>query len=214
MNPVLKLILIASSVLVIGVSLLVAGCKLIYYSAVYSSHAVWIAGAPNLVNEGVIDMWRGIPVRYNGVPYTQSWGKHYANDGYYYGQKWQCVEFMKLYYHDRMKHSFPDVMGHAADFFDASVRPGTLNVKRGLWQYANGQAVPPQVDDILDWTSNGYGHVAIVTRVGEGKVQWIQQNVRSGTRGETDISIHDGKFFVGEYGTLGAPAGWLRKSEK
>ncbi|MDR0533434.1 MAG: CHAP domain-containing protein [Verrucomicrobiales bacterium] len=210
MNPLLKLILIAAAVFVIGASLLAAGCGLVYYRTGHQSHPVWIAGSPNLVDEGVIDMWRGVPVRYNGVPYTQSWGKHYADDGYYYGQKWQCVEFMKRYYHDRMKHAFPDVMGHAADFFDANTQSGTLNVKRGLWQYVNGHEEAPQVDDILVWTSNGYGHVAIITRVEDGMVQWIQQNVRSGTRGETVVSVCDGKFFVGEYGMLGAPAGWLR----
>ena len=145
-----------------------------------------------------------------GVPYTRSWGRHYAGDGYYYGQKWQCVEFMKRYYHDRLRHSFPDVMGHAAEFFDAGTPHGEVNVRRGLWQFANGGDVPPQVDDVLVWTGNGYGHVAIVTRVANGEVAWIQQNVRAGTRGAATIEVRDGKCSVGEYGVLGAPAGWLR----
>ena len=39
-----------------------------------------------------LDTYRGVSVYENGSSVTTSHGKHYATDGYYYGQKWQCVE--------------------------------------------------------------------------------------------------------------------------
>jgi len=39
----------------------------------------------------VLDSYRGVPVYDNGLLFFWSYGRHYAPDGYYYGQKWQCV---------------------------------------------------------------------------------------------------------------------------
>jgi hypothetical protein len=204
----LKIILLTAMVVS---ALLAVGLWCFWQEAQVSlSRAVWVAGKPNLMDEGVIDKWRGVPVYYNGVPYTHSWGLHYADDGYYYGQKWQCVEFMKRFYHDRMHHAFPDVMGHAAEFFDANTAQGALNVKRGLLQFANGGNVKPALDDIMVWTSHTYGHVAIVAKVGDDFIEVVQQNVGNGSRGRIELSVRDGKYSVGDYGSLGAPAGWLR----
>ena len=39
----------------------------------------------------VLDSYRGVPVYDNGLLFFWSYGRHYAPDAYYYGQKWQCV---------------------------------------------------------------------------------------------------------------------------
>lgn len=41
----------------------------------------------------VLDSYKGVSVYDNGLLFYRSYGKHYAPDGYYFGQKWQCVEF-------------------------------------------------------------------------------------------------------------------------
>ena len=73
-------------------------------------------------------------------------------DFYYYGYKWQCVEYIKRFYYEAKGHKMPDVYGNAKDFFDANVEHGTLNEKRGLIQYKNGEDEKPKIDDILVFT--------------------------------------------------------------
>lgn len=112
-----------------------------------------------------IDAHNGVVVHYNGWNIAQSHGKHFAIDGYYYGRKWQCVEFVKRYYHDHLKHDMPDGWGNAKDFFDAGLPHGAFNKRRGLYQYYNDGKETPKPDDLLVYHTGKYGHVAIVTEV-------------------------------------------------
>src|SRR5688572_10701975 len=66
----------------------------------------------------VLDSYRNVPVHDNGLVFFRSYGKHYSADGYYFGQKWQCVEYIKRFYFEAKGHRMPDVMGHAKSFFD------------------------------------------------------------------------------------------------
>jgi len=155
-----------------------------------------------------LDTYRSVPVYDNGLLYFRSYGKHYAQDGYYYGQKWQCVEFIKRFFHDAKHHNMPDGMGHAKSFFDPSLPDGALNTRRGLVQYRNGSPHVPQPDDLLVFTDTKYGHVAIVTQVSPDSVELIQQNILAGTRRRLTIVTTNGHYFIT---APRVPAGWLRK---
>ena len=71
-----------------------------------------------------LDSYKGVAIYYNGIIYTQSQGKNYSDSGYYYGYKWQCVEYIKRFYYQTKGHEMPDVFGNAKDFFDPSVEHG------------------------------------------------------------------------------------------
>ncbi|MEW6469927.1 MAG: CHAP domain-containing protein [Bacteroidota bacterium] len=154
-----------------------------------------------------VDSFNGITVYNNGLEYDKSHGRHYSADSFYYGKKWQCVEYIKRYYHDRMEHKFPDGSGHAKEFFDASLPQGGMNERRGLVQYRNGDKEKPQVNDILVFGGK-YGHVAIVSRVGEDEIEVVQQNIYLTPRETFALRNENGRFFVGEGRE---PLGWLRK---
>ena len=156
----------------------------------------------------VLDTYRGVQAYDNGLLYFRSYGKHYAQDGYYYGQKWQCVEFIKRFFHDAKQHNMPDGMGHAKTFFDQSVPDGAMNARRGLVQYRNGSNHAPQPDDLLVFTDTKYGHVGIVTEAGPASVEIIQQNILFHTRQRLSLVVSNGHYFVTAPRT---PAGWLRK---
>ena len=158
----------------------------------------------------IMDSYKNVPVYDNGLFFWRSHGKHYAPDGYYLGQKWQCVEFVKRFYHDAKGHQMPDGMGHAKSFVEAGLPDGALNLRRGLWQYPNGSTNPPQPDDLLVFTDTRYGHVGIVTRVDEHSLEIIQQNILSGSRQKFTMTVTNGHYFVT---TPRPPAGWLRKKE-
>ncbi|CAN5279679.1 CHAP domain-containing protein [soil metagenome] len=153
----------------------------------------------------VIDEHNGVQVHYNGWSIAQSHGKHYHADGYYYGHQWQCVEFVKRYYYLHLGHTFPDGWGHAKDFIDTTLRNGELNERRGLQQYYNCGKMPIEPNDLLVYTQGKYGHVAIVTEVGDDYVEIIQQNVFLTTRRRLRLrdghNIDDGN---------NPPEGWLR----
>jgi len=157
----------------------------------------------------VLDTYRGVPVYDNGLLFFRSYGKNYGGDGYYYGQKWQCVEFVKRFYYEAEHHKMPDVMGHAKSFFDESIADGALNPRRGLFQYRNGSTNKPNPDDLMVFTDTKFGHVAIVTMVNENSLEVIQQNILSGTRRQFTFVNSNQHYFVT---SPRIPAGWLRKS--
>ena len=155
----------------------------------------------------VLDTYRGVPVYENGSSVTTSHGKHYATDGYYYGQKWQCVEYIKRFYHDAKNHDMPSVWGHGRDFFDPSVGHGAVNPQRGLRQFENGGSDPPQVDDLLVFRAGSLGHVAVVSEVTETHVEVVQQNIHGHPRARHVLVLSKGRYLVGD---TNGPAGWLR----
>ena len=126
----------------------------------------------------VIDSFNGVAVYYNGGV-NETHGRHLTADGYNLGLKYQCVEFVKRYYHARFGHRMADAYGHARAFFQPGLASGALNRQRGLLQFANGGSEPPRVEDILVFGPslfNPYGHVAIVAEVNAHAVIVVQQN--------------------------------------
>lgn len=157
---------------------------------------------------GVLDSYKEVEVYYNGSDYGEVYGKSYAKDGYYYGYKWQCVEYVKRFYHDVLGHKMPDGYGNAKDFFDKDVPNGKLNEKRGLIQYTNGEGEKPKVDDLLIFTDTNFGHVVIISEVGDDYIEVVQQNMGKSSRDRFDLGLKDGKYYIGG---KRVPSGWLRK---
>ncbi|MFM7667096.1 MAG: CHAP domain-containing protein [Bacteroidota bacterium] len=161
----------------------------------------------------IVDSLDGVYVFYNGdVSHVSE--RHLAKDGYNLGLKYQCVEFVKRYYYEHLKHKMPDSYGHAREFYNSKFRDGELNSKRNLLQFKNGSASKPQVKDLIVFDGhefNPYGHVAIISRVGENFIEIIQQNPgpEASSRDRFEIHQKGGKWFVSDDLTLG----WLRKKE-
>lgn len=125
-----------------------------------------------------LDTFNGVAVYYNGGINVTS-GRRTTPDGYNLGLKFQCVEFVKRYYHARFGHRMPQSMGHAKSFFAPGVPDGQMNRERRLLQFHNGAGAAPQPEDLVvfaPWVFNPYGHVAIVSDVGPDHVEVIQQN--------------------------------------
>ncbi|ACO86064.1 CHAP domain-containing protein [Clostridium botulinum] len=156
----------------------------------------------------VLDSYKEVNVFYNGNNYGENHGKSYSKDGYYYGYKWQCVEYVKRFYYKAKDHKMPDVYGNAKDFFDINTEQGHLNKRRGLIQYRNGENEKPKVDDLLVFTDTEFEHVVIVTEVGNDYIEVIQQNIGSSSRDKFTLKYKNKKYFIGG---KRSPAGWLRK---
>jgi hypothetical protein len=158
-----------------------------------------------------LDELNGVAVYYNGAINNTS-GRRTTPDGYNLGLKFQCVEFVKRYYHERFNHKMPNAMGHARDFFSPAVPDGELNKDRLLLQYRNGAGSRPLPDDLIvfaPWALNRYGHVAIVSQVGDDFIEVIQQNPGpfGSTRERYPLALHEGRWRVGHDRLLG----WLRR---
>lgn len=158
-------------------------------------------------SDQIIDSYKNVPVYYNGPDYTKDHGENFSPDGYYYGLKWQCVEFIKRFYYVEKHVNMPNGFGNAKDFFDPTVPQGGLNKERGLIQFRNGGNMEPKPDDILVFNNSAYGHVAIVTKVTSDSIEVIQQNEKN-SRQVFKLEQRNHHFFVG---TSIKPAGWLRK---
>lgn len=157
-----------------------------------------------------VDSFNGVIVYNNGMDYPKSHGKHYNKDSsFYYGKKWQCVEYIKRYYFDHLHFVMPNGMGNAKDFFDSSVKHGQLNKQRGLSQFQNDNTGAPKVNDILIFGGK-YGHVAIVTSVNEKEIEVIQQNIYMTPRETIPLSFANGRYSVGK---KRKPNGWLRLAQ-
>lgn len=158
-----------------------------------------------------VDSLNGVYVYYNSSVGNVS-GRNTAADGYNLGLKYQCVEFVKRYYYEHLDHKMPDSYGHAKDFFAKGVADGQRVKSRNLVQYTNPSSSKPKVNDLLVYggtSFNKYGHVAIVSKVSDDKVEIIQQNPgASGPSRETyKLTQKDGKWKIEQ----GRALGWLRK---
>jgi hypothetical protein len=158
-----------------------------------------------------VDSLHGVIVYYNGGV-RSSVGRTLTEDHYNIGKKYQCVEFVKRYYYERLHHKMPDPYGHARDFFDSDLPDGTWNEKRELYQYSNGSKTKPDTSDLLIFKGsayNPYGHVAIVSAVYSGGVEIIQQNPGpfAASRVMIGLEKREGKWYYTYSGVLG----WLRK---
>lgn len=101
----------------------------------------------------------------------------YAHAGYdvrgKYGREFQCVELANRALVLKRAHRNLSKTGNAESYFwDAS--------EKGLVAYENGGLVPPEPWDILVFdggeNDGSVGHAAVVTVVGDGWVEFIQQN--------------------------------------
>lgn len=125
-----------------------------------------------------IDSLNHVIVYYNGGV-SHSEDRNMSKDGYNIGIKYQCVEFVKRYYYQYLNHKMPDTYGNAKDFFDTSLKDSSYNKKRNLLQFNNTSISKPRINDLIvfDATAfNPFGHVAIISKVGETEIEIIQQN--------------------------------------
>lgn len=179
-----------------------------------SAHAVITRLDPNprYTAGEQLDELNGVAIYYNGGVNTVQ-GRHLSPDGYNLGLRYQCVEFVKRYYFVRHGHRMPDTYGHAKDFFDPALVDGGLNAQRGMLQFRNGSSTPPQADDLLVFAPtllNRYGHVAVIARVDEGRLQIAQQNPGPFGRSREELPLLErgGRWTIGQSQVLG----WLRLS--
>lgn len=160
----------------------------------------------------VIDTFNGVDIFYNGrVANIQ--GRNVTSDGYNLGLKYQCVEFVKRYYYEFYNHKMPNSYGNAKDFFSYSVSDGDMNSARGLRQFNQPSHARPKIGDLLVFGAtqwNEFGHVAIISKVGNNTIEIAQQNPGSNnpSRKSYSLNSNNGKYSIGSPYVLG----WLRKS--
>jgi len=156
----------------------------------------------------VIDNLDGIPVFYNGH-FTNVSGRNTSYDGYNFGLKYQCVEFVKRFYYLKYNHKMPNSYGHAKDFFDKSLVHGAYNSKRGLYQYKNAHGIAPKVGDIIVYDGcemSRFGHIAIISQVNGDNIEIIQQNWGKKTRQMIPLVKYESYYTVADFDILG----WMR----
>lgn len=158
-----------------------------------------------------VDSLNGVFVYYNNNVGNVS-GRNTTADGYNLGLKYQCVEFVKRYYYEHLDHKMPDSYGHAKDFFDKNLSDGKMSTRRNLTQYNNPSSSKLKVNDLIVFdgtTFNKYGHVAIISKVGDSDIEIIQQNPgpSASSRETFKLEKANGKWRIKNDKTLG----WLRK---
>ena len=146
--------------------------------------------------------WHGVDVYANGDDPS------YTADDSGYGYQWQCVELVQRFYHQIIWNGYDShwpKIGDAYGMFDLP--------DKDLQAVPDGSGQAPVWGDVLvfdqsdAWPS---GHVAIVTQVAGGRVQFVQQNV--GQYASDSLPI-DGAHHVGVDGSSGVKypplRGWL-----
>lgn len=135
---------------------------------------------------------------------------NYSDDGYYYGLKWQCTEYVKRFYYTVYQHKMPDGAGNAKYYFNPMLEQGEYNNQRGLFQYKNGGDVKPREDDLIVFTDGKYGHVAIISATGEDWIEVVQQNSEVPRKRYKLVKTDGGYDVDGDR----KPAGWLRLGDR
>ncbi len=123
-----------------------------------------------------LSSYKGVSARSNqSDPFGSCAGKSQ------YGLRFQCVEYVRRFYH--LIKGIETREGMTGDKWngDASTYFQTANEK-GLDAFSNGGSVPPQADDIITFQGGLYGHVAVITVVTNEYIEFIEQNLsRTGT---------------------------------
>lgn len=157
----------------------------------------------------VIDEYKQVPVYFNGgIKHID--GRQRASDGYNFGLKYQCVEFVKRFYYIHYQHRMPDTFGNAHDFFQPQLKSGEYNRQRGMYQFRNDGRFAIQTDDLIvfrPWLLNPFGHVAIVSEVTAHDIEIVQQNpgVFASSRERIRLSLTEAKQLADSN-----VIGWLR----
>jgi hypothetical protein len=155
----------------------------------------------------------GVKAYYNHNFWNEEGYRNLAKDGYDYGLKWHCVEFIRRYYHDVLSHDFT-TKGHAHSYFSDTTQDGEKNTERSLTQFKNGSSTRPAINDLLVFekhSSNGnVGHVAIVIDVSDTGITVAQQNVGT-TFTESFVFSKSKKNTWHLESTRASILGWLRK---
>lgn len=158
-----------------------------------------------------IDSLNNVYVYYNGGIHHVS-GRNTTKDNYNLGLKYQCVEFVKRYYYEALQHKMPNSYGHAKNFFNSNLKDGQRNTERNLLQFKNGSKSKPRVNDIVVYSKtlfNPYGHIAIISKVTDSKIEIIQQNAGpfSSSRENYTLEYNNNTWFIKN----NRIKGWLRK---
>jgi len=123
-----------------------------------------------------IERLDGVPVYDNGPIASLSHGRSYAEDGTYFGRKWQPAEFVARYLYRARGHVMPVGSEDPLGFFDDQTPQGAVNEKRGLVQFRQGGTERPRKGDVLVLGGSGDGQVAIVAAVGEDFIEIVRQD--------------------------------------
>lgn len=123
-----------------------------------------------------------------------------------HGYQFQCVEYVNRFYVKTLGWKNMRGTGNGRDYF----KKASYN---GLEAYSNKNNISPQPDDLLAFGGGNYGHVAIVTEVGNNYINIIEQNwsSSSATR-RLPMEIKNGKYTVSANSSTYYIQGWLRKS--
>ncbi|AAM32174.1 VWA domain-containing protein [Methanosarcina mazei] len=129
----------------------------------------------------------------------------YSNKG---NGKYQCVEYVKRFYKEAMNVEPDwDGTGNAITYY-------TNAEAKGLVSYSNNGSVAPKPDDIIIFspTDNGYGHVAIITEVGDKYIKIIEQNWnQENAFASLSLEKNGSKYYISPRGASKRPTeGWCR----
>lgn len=146
-----------------------------------------------------------------------------------FGLQFQCVEYVKRFYYEALGITRAlNWTGNAEDFFFSAdkdqVNPfGQVVNNKGLLAFSNGNATPPEPDDMLVFGSTDkLGHIAIITSVTASEVTFVEQNWSiTGTStlplsvSTTGYKIHD-RVSTSHSGQthLYTVLGWLRDPDR
>jgi hypothetical protein len=114
--------------------------------------------------------YAGVPARSNVMNPDESCGGRAT-----YGLQYQCVEYVRRFYHlvkgieTREGKMGKRWNGNANTYFKTAAQ-------KELDAFENGGSVAPRPDDILAFQGGPYGHVAVITRVAEDHIEFVEQN--------------------------------------
>lgn len=165
----------------------------------------WGSEAPSC--GAILASHKGVPARSNlNYPYDSCGGRSV------YGLQYQCVEYVRRFYHLVKGIETREGMmekrwgGDAGTYFKAAAG-------KGLDAFENGGAASPLPDDILVFRGGPYGHVAIITAVSDDHIEFIEQNLSPTGIGR--LAYHSDTHRVADRVVPGGVLiveGWLRPS--
>ncbi|MFQ5578983.1 MAG: CHAP domain-containing protein [Nitrospiria bacterium] len=181
------------------------GVLFLVFSISFAALACMISRVEAVPCATPLSSYKDVPARSNeDYPYGSCDGPSV------YGLKYQCVEYVRRFYH--LVKGIETRGGMPGRGWDGNANTYFKSAgEMGLEAMENGGPTPPLPDDIISFTGGAHGHVAIITAVTNNHIEFIEQNFSLSGRGRVaynPLTHHVAGRHV--QGATLSVEGWLR----
>lgn len=151
----------------------------------------------------LLHSYKGVSAFSNGI--DQGSGKSCGGVNGQFGSQYQCVEYVRRFYSQALGTDTSRWRGNGGTYYNTASTKGLIAVP-------NGGPARPYPDDILVFSGNNFGHVAVIIDVSANSVDLIEENWSPTGRATVPLTSGGSSYSLASRGSYQV-IGWLRRPQ-